>query len=1039
MPNNYPSPQDLMQQTELLQRMKNAGFAGQPAPIAGGQAMPPSAPPLAAMQQQMPQQQPNPFPPGGQLPQQTNPQMQQQMQLRQIAAGAPGTGFKSSPAPSGISLEAVLKQPSNPFSTSAEQDADNATRIGLRPQYASKYRNVDGSISFPVGQGDMSLTGGLGRMVGRGQPRSLDRNIGVEYSQGFAKGGQVQKFADGGAATDNSYILRDNTPAPGTEVQAPLINYYNKPVLPYVPVAKNRVDYTAPLYNYLNLMQKKYNPLLNTAPTTGATQNPYTLYPGTGNVNDGTNVPTVTTVPAPTTTTIQPNTQTASDSIIKSIFQSALGRDPTSAELSTYGKIYNSTGDALAIKNQILNLPEAIDYTNAGKFGLTVDKYKEYLSELQKDYKNLFGRDYNPATDSYWMDQLATGKETKDKLLTDLASGAQGADKTFISKSSDATKTNTTNQPFDATKYNLTPVDINSPAYKEQTQIGDIYRSVLGHAPDAEGLKYWQGQLESGAVKPEDLQKSIIGGAQGADVQAAQNYLQSQQDQPYNTPTTGARTWETQVNPDTGKTTYTAVQNAPAVTDALKQAVALGIPGFDVYKKGGAVHMADGGYMGMPRPQSDIGGMDQINNLMSQQNEVASFAKGGKMSPLKALAARDYQKETPGIAKLRGEFERRGLDFDGFINNRAVMDQVLTHARLMGQGNDTILAHITPQEAELLKKKGGSGAINPATGLPMFDDGDGGNDNGNGSVGGRDSNNADATGQTGGNAGSAPGGRDSNNADATGTVGSAATVDSTPAFDMSTPMDFSVDLSTPSAPASNPVGKALDAVMDAYNARMDQVNPTSVAKTANDPGLLGGVTNLGAEKTAAQSVSVSPDAMQSAMNALAEGLNAQNATNPNAATSNVGFGKSDKDTSLAGGATKSDTTNSANTSSPATQDSSTTKAADLSNDIATPTESTSNTGVDPTLYGVNNNTQGDTKVAGVTTPGTPATSTPDTKPAGMAGAYDVALNDLIASFGKDKAMSMVANNPLSQVKLAKGGKAKAKSPLAMMQRKSKKA
>ncbi len=40
--------------------------------------------------------------------------------------------------------------------------------------------------------------------------------------------------------------------------------------------------------------------------------------------------------------------------------------------------------------------------------------------------------------------------------------------------------------------------------------------------------------------------------------------------------------------------------------------------------------------------------------------------------------------------------------------------------RSQGRGKDTVLAHITPQEAALLKKRGGSGAMNPATGLPEF-------------------------------------------------------------------------------------------------------------------------------------------------------------------------------------------------------------------------------------------------------------------------------------------------------------------------------
>jgi hypothetical protein len=40
--------------------------------------------------------------------------------------------------------------------------------------------------------------------------------------------------------------------------------------------------------------------------------------------------------------------------------------------------------------------------------------------------------------------------------------------------------------------------------------------------------------------------------------------------------------------------------------------------------------------------------------------------------------------------------------------------------RRQGRGQDTILAHITPQEAALLKSRGGAGTMNPATGLPEF-------------------------------------------------------------------------------------------------------------------------------------------------------------------------------------------------------------------------------------------------------------------------------------------------------------------------------
>ena len=42
--------------------------------------------------------------------------------------------------------------------------------------------------------------------------------------------------------------------------------------------------------------------------------------------------------------------------------------------------------------------------------------------------------------------------------------------------------------------------------------------------------------------------------------------------------------------------------------------------------------------------------------------------------------------------------------------------------RSKGRGKDTMLAHITPKEAALLKRRGGSGSVNPDTGLPEFED-----------------------------------------------------------------------------------------------------------------------------------------------------------------------------------------------------------------------------------------------------------------------------------------------------------------------------
>jgi len=45
---------------------------------------------------------------------------------------------------------------------------------------------------------------------------------------------------------------------------------------------------------------------------------------------------------------------------------------------------------------------------------------------------------------------------------------------------------------------------------------------------------------------------------------------------------------------------------------------------------------------------------------------------------------------------------------------------VAQHMKEQGRGKDTMLAHISPKEAELLRSKGGIGTLNPETGLPEF-------------------------------------------------------------------------------------------------------------------------------------------------------------------------------------------------------------------------------------------------------------------------------------------------------------------------------
>jgi hypothetical protein len=57
---------------------------------------------------------------------------------------------------------------------------------------------------------------------------------------------------------------------------------------------------------------------------------------------------------------------------------------------------------------------------------------------------------------------------------------------------------------------------------------------------------------------------------------------------------------------------------------------------------------------------------------------------------------------------------------EGGIVDLPQMTPIAREMAAMGRNGDTMLAHITPQEAMMLKSMGGSGTINPYTGLPEF-------------------------------------------------------------------------------------------------------------------------------------------------------------------------------------------------------------------------------------------------------------------------------------------------------------------------------
>jgi hypothetical protein len=68
------------------------------------------------------------------------------------------------------------------------------------------------------------------------------------------------------------------------------------------------------------------------------------------------------------------------------------------------------------------------------------------------------------------------------------------------------------------------------------------------------------------------------------------------------------------------------------------------------------------------------------------------------------------------LAKKREQETTRGFAKGGIVSLKAAAERV----RKAGRDGDTMLAHITPAEAALLKSRGGAGTINPKTGLPEY-------------------------------------------------------------------------------------------------------------------------------------------------------------------------------------------------------------------------------------------------------------------------------------------------------------------------------
>jgi hypothetical protein len=78
--------------------------------------------------------------------------------------------------------------------------------------------------------------------------------------------------------------------------------------------------------------------------------------------------------------------------------------------------------------------------------------------------------------------------------------------------------------------------------------------------------------------------------------------------------------------------------------------------------------------------------------------------------------------QSMGYNPLENILNNRSYNSQQSTNNIQDLDMpsIIEMLRNQGRNGDTILAHINPEEAEMLQQMGGSGTINPDTGLPEF-------------------------------------------------------------------------------------------------------------------------------------------------------------------------------------------------------------------------------------------------------------------------------------------------------------------------------
>ena len=123
---------------------------------------------------------------------------------------------------------------------------------------------------------------------------------------------------------------------------------------------------------------------------------------------------------------------------------------------------------------------------------------------------------------------------------------------------------------------------------------------------------------------------------------------------------------------------------------------------------------------GIAPPQTDA---SQVQTGMYPQSQMdrTQFSTPTQMPVSKEVISSDYDSTISPYTGDMPRFAGGGLDQYQYAKGGEVgIKSAAKELAQYGRMGDTIVAHINPQEAHMLKQMGGSGTINPHTGLPEF-------------------------------------------------------------------------------------------------------------------------------------------------------------------------------------------------------------------------------------------------------------------------------------------------------------------------------